>query len=142
VETTNKRNIDRTYGHIDLTTGDDAVHVTIRYRLYTWFPTETKDNPRQEWAFFCRMPRTIADALTASDWDFVLRRLDTRPSVDELSPIENTILVARCAGMTIMDVQKKVSEVVETNLFRVFGHKQIKRGNKAWLVPSSLVKKG
>jgi hypothetical protein len=138
----NARNHDRTYGHIDLSTGDEAAHVLCSYSVFTSFPTATNDHARQEWAFKCRMPRTVADALTSSDWDFVLRSLDTRPQPGTLSPIEATIFIAKCAGMSANAVQEKVSTVVEENLFKIFGRKQIKAGNKAWLVPRSLVRTG
>lgn len=132
---------DRTYGHIDLSTGDAALHVDVAYVLFTNFPDARGIEKRQEWKFVCRMPKTIFDALSSSDWEFVLRSLDTRPADKwALSPIEMTIALGRAAGKSIEQVQAKVSRNVEENLFRIFGQKQIKAGNKAWLVPRSLVK--
>lgn len=129
--------IDRTYGHIDTGTGDDAPHVRRRFSLFTCF-----DERRQEWPFEIAIPRDVSARLTETDFEFVCRALDTRTDPHGLSPIEATILVARVAGKSFSQVCAKVEEIVKTNLWRVFGQKQLAAGNKAWLVPRALVRTG
>ncbi len=133
----NAANIDRTFGHIDTATGDDALHVRRRFSLFTRF-----EDRRQEWPFEIEIPRAVSDRLGESDFEFVCRALDTRTDPNGLSPIEATILVARVAGKTFQQVRAKVEEVVKNNLWRIHGLKQLAAGNKAWLVPRAMIGTG
>lgn len=58
--------VDRTYGHINTDTAEDAPHVERDYTLFT----DLEDTGRpQEWTFRLRMPRYVADCLTSADWE-------------------------------------------------------------------------
>lgn len=129
--------IDRTYGHIDLATGNHAPHVIRSYTLFTNFPTGFAGaEQRQEWQFKISMPVAVSDRLSASDWDYVLRKLDTRPGSDRLSPIEEILFAGRMGGRSIEELQEKISAVVGMNLWRIFSQQQILRGDKAVAVPA------
>jgi hypothetical protein len=131
-----KPNIDRTYGHIDLSTGLKAPHTLCGYSLFT----RIEDGKPEEWKFEILIPTTIEEALGPSDWEFVLRKLDTRVDEATYSPIEAVIVTGKLAGVNSLAIQKKVGETVAQNLYRVFCEKQIQIGNKAWLVPPNMVK--
>jgi hypothetical protein len=134
------RNHDRTYGHIDLETGDDAPQKNLTYSVFTNFPEPLFGiEKRQEWRLNVTLPRAVAEQLTSSDWEMVLRKLDTREKGANLSVVEATILVGRAKGVDVNVVQQLIGDAVKKNLWRIFERKQIQAGNKAWLKPASLV---
>lgn len=140
--TTTARNHDRTFGHIDLETGDAAPHVVRHYTLITRLPEGYAGAElRREWTFAISMPVRIDQALTSEDWDLVCRRLDTRVG-DQLSPVEFIIFSGRLAGATSQQVQRKIGETVSEALYKCFVAYQIRHGNKAWLAPTSMQGKG
>lgn len=131
--------VDKTYGHIDLSTGEKAPHCYVPYALRTNLEDKGEG---EEWTFILYMPVAIRDRLNSGDWDFVLRKLDTRLSPEAYSPIEAVIVSAKMAGCTHEAVQRTVGRVVSENLYRIFVQKQIKAGNSAWLAPPSMTKVG
>jgi hypothetical protein len=125
-------NHDRTYGHIDLSTGDKAPHVNRSYTLRT-----NIDGP-MTWTFELPIPRTIDDALTPSDWDFVLGKFEEVEPLKTMSLVESIIVAGKLCGASVHEVQIEVGRQVAENLYRVFVLKQVAKGNKAWLRPSSM----
>jgi hypothetical protein len=134
--TTNKPNIDRTFGHIDRATGDDAPHVLAEYTLKTDFPLEGP----QQWKLQLRMPVAVHQALNSADWDEVLEKFQKRSSLEVCSPFERMILEARLAGVPAFMLQHKVNKQIARALYRNFSARQIQQGNKAWAAPSSMTK--
>jgi hypothetical protein len=131
-----KPNIDRTYGHIDRATGDDAQHVEVDYALKTDFPLEGP----QIWKLKLRMPKVIRDALNSADWDEALQKFQMRQSDEVCSPFERMILEARIKGVPAYMLQHKVNRQIARVLYQKFSKLQIKIGNKAWAAPSSMTK--
>jgi hypothetical protein len=127
-----QQSFDTTFGHIDLETGDAAQHRLCTYTLFTDYER------RQEWKFTCELPVRVCEVLRNSDWEFVLRKLDTRER-GTLSAVERIIIVAKMLGAKPADVQRTINKTVVENLWRIFTRKQLAAGNKAWLVPSSMV---
>lgn len=140
-------NIDRTYGHIDLATGDNAPHITRRFTLNTKLPNFLEVEVPEEWPFQIRIPIAVDKKLDSADWEMVCRKLDTRNG-ENLSIVEFVLATARIAAVLqplenwSMRVQHKMCRLVAENLYRVFCEKQIEAGNKAWLVPTSLQETG
>jgi hypothetical protein len=135
---TTARNHDRTFGHIDLSTGDEAPHVTRFYTLVTNLPEGFAGaEVRRDWTFALRIPRTIDEALTAEDWEFVCRRMDTRDGFKP-SPVEYIIFTGKLKGVSSAILQRYIGEQVSEALYKMFVRHQIKAGNKAWLAPTSM----
>lgn len=134
-------NQDRTYGHIDLSTGAEgpfSPHVERRYSLFTSLPDQLGVEKRLEWKFAIRIPRTVDKTLNSEDWDVVLRRLDNRGADGGFSPLEFIVFTARLAGLSSNAVQLKIGREVGNNLYRRFVMHQIKAGRQAWLTPTSM----
>lgn len=139
---TTARNHDRTYGHIDLTTGDEAPHVTRTYTLFTNLPEGYGGaEKRRAWPFSLRLPVTIDEALTSEDWEFVCRRMDSRSTTPEgirPSPLEFIIFTAKMHKVSSAQLQRYIGEQVSEALYKRFCEYQIRQGNKAWLAPTSM----
>lgn len=131
------KHLDRTYGHIDMQTGDDALHRDVFYTLVTNLPDSSDIEHRQEWTFAFRIPVRILEVLGPEDVEFVLRKLDDREG-KSFSVLEAVIIAAKMTGATGQDVREEMTRLVAENVYRVFSMKQVKLGNKAWVVPSSL----
>jgi hypothetical protein len=133
--------VDRTYGHIDMATADDAPHVSIEYDLTTRFPNDLDIEVEQVWHFSQRMPVVIADTLDDEDWGIVLERLQKRDG-EYLSPLEAIIFTAKINGFTPDAVRWKVGQTVAQNLYRRFTEKRIQQGvatgKLAWVAPTSM----
>lgn len=134
----NRPQIDRTYGHIQTETGDEAPHVIRKYVLFT----NAFGIKNQEWPFAVRLPRYIADVLQPNDWETVARMLDCPAPGQDFSVVEKAITTASICGVSSQDMHAEVATLFAENLYRVFCEKQIQLGNKAWLVPSSMQKVG
>ena len=130
-------NIDRTYGHIDLSTGDTGMHVVRKFALKTRIPDHLEIERPMEWEFAWSFPLTVVEALTSEDWDLVLERLQTRPS-GGYSAIEMIVATAWAMGVPTEALLHKVGMTVAENLYRRFCERQIEAGNKAWIAPSSM----
>lgn len=126
------RRADRTYGHIDVSTGDDAQHVTRTFTLFT----DAFERLHQEWTFPIRLPVTIWEAMR-SDWSTIERKLDTRQGSD-YSVCEFVIASAYIMGGSPAAIQRQLQKMFADTLYRVFCEKQIAAGNKAWLAPGAL----
>jgi hypothetical protein len=134
--TMSKPNIDRTYGHIDRATGDDAEHCSVPYQLRTDFPIEGP----QVWRLEIRMPKAIRNALNSADWDEALQKFQTRQADDVCSPFERMVLEAKLADVPAYMLQHKVNRQIARVLYEKFSRLQIKTGNQAWAAPSSMTK--
>lgn len=138
----NTFNQDRTYGHINLATGNEAPHVVKWATVYTRLEQKPgRGEVRQEWSFGIRLPMEIADALESADWELVCRRLDTRVG-DKLSPIEAVIVSALMWGADSHQMQQTVCQHIAQNLYRIYCFKQRKAGNSAWLAPTAMEQQG
>lgn len=128
-----KINHDRTFGHIDRSTGDASPHVEKKYTLQTHFEGELVEL----WSFFLPMPVRIADALSSADWEETLV-LFQRKMPNGLSAFESLLLYLRVQGKSPEDVRKGINSMVGRALYHKFVMRQIKEGNRAWIAPTGL----
>ena len=128
------RNHDRTFGLIDRSTGDSAMHVVRRYVLRSEFEGEGT----QLWPFVLSMPLGVSEKITESELEEAAQLMQRKDPRCNLSPFESLVICLRLKGADSPELLKQVNQAMARVLYERFCRKQIAAGNSAWLAPSFL----